>query len=100
MNNTRRIGSITLGITLVLCGAVYLMQMIIPGLNYFVILRFWPVVLIILGIEILIENNRSKSTDVHFIYDFASIIMIMATGAFTMCMAGLEYLIRTGHINI
>lgn len=96
MTRTRRIGSITLGITLVLCGIVYLLKEFIPAFDVMSVIRLWPVTFIILGFEILIETVLSRKDDVHYKYDYASMFMIMCAGGFAMCMAGAEICIKTG----
>jgi len=100
MAKTRRMGSITLGITLLVIGILYLIHLFAPAVNFILILKFWPVVFIILGAEILFENIKSRyEENVKYVYDIASILMIMATGVFTMGMACMEYMIMNGFIN-
>ena len=68
-----RIGSITFGGTLVIFGILLLAQMFFPQIAYWQILRFWPVVLIFLGGEILIGNLNSEK--VQFVYDGWAIVL-------------------------
>lgn len=96
MKRTRRIGSITLGITLILSGGVFLINMFFPAFNTVIVLKFWPIILIILGLEVIVEQKLAKGDDVHYKYDFASIFMIAATCFFSMIMAGLEFLFKAG----
>ena|GEM_PF-152744 len=52
---SRKIGVLTMGITLVAFGVLFLLRAFIDGLDWISVMRFWPVVLIGLGIEVLIS---------------------------------------------
>lgn len=80
---SRRVGTMTLGISLIGAGILFAAHLVIPGaLNYYDIFRLWPVILILLGIEVLIANMKNKEEKI--IYDgWAMFIMIL-----TMCLAG------------
>lgn len=54
----RRTGSVTLGITLIAIGLVYLVKVFYPAFMVLEVMRFWPVIFIILGIEILVTNRK------------------------------------------
>lgn len=55
-----RIGSVTFGIVLVITGVIFLLQQFLPRVDYVIILRFWPIILIGLGIEVLLGNRRKN----------------------------------------
>ena len=74
---TRRVGSVTFGLTLVLFGVLFLLHIVVPWLHYEFIFQFWPVVFVLLGIEILVENHRSGAENCRFIYDFPAILMLV-----------------------
>lgn len=86
----RRVGTVTLGAVLVLYGIVFLLHSFIEGLSYYFILRLWPVIFLVLGIEVLISSIRFKEQE--FKYDFAAIIIICILIMFAMGMAGLDWL--------
>lgn len=88
---TRRVGSVTFGLTLILFGVLFLVNMILPTLHYEMIFRLWPVVFIFLGVEILVENHRSNTQKCRFIYDFPAIIMLALMLLFAMMMAAVDY---------
>lgn len=93
VQRTRRVGSVTFGLTLILFGVLFLVNMILPTLHYEVIFRLWPVVFIFLGIEILVENHRSNTEKCRFVYDFPAIVMLALMLLFAMLMAAVDYTI-------
>lgn len=88
---TRRVGSVTFGLILILFGVLFLVHMAAPSLNYEMIFNLWPVIFVLLGVEILIENHRSNATQCKFIYDFPAILMCVMLLLFAMVMAAVEY---------
>ena len=52
---SRKIGVLTLGASLVAFGVLYLLRVFVTGWSYLAVLRFWPVVLILLGAEVLLS---------------------------------------------
>lgn len=91
VQRTRRVGSVTFGLTLILFGVLFLVNMILPTLHYEVIFRLWPVIFIFLGIEILVENHRSNTEKCKFVYDFPAIVMLALMLLFAMLMAAVDY---------
>ncbi len=91
VQRTRRVGSVTFGLTLILFGVLFLVNMLLPMLHYEVIFRLWPVVFIFLGIEILVENHRSNTEKCRFVYDFPAIVMLALMLLFAMLMAAVDY---------
>jgi len=51
---SRKIGVLTLGVSLIAFGVLYLLRVFLPGWDYLMVLRFWPFVLILLGVEVLL----------------------------------------------
>lgn len=87
---TRRVGSVTFGLTLVLFGVLFLVHTVIPSLDYGIIFQCWPMVFVLLGIEILVENRRSDTEKYRFVYDFPAILMLVILLLFAMVMAAAE----------
>ncbi|MGN0153303.1 MAG: LiaF transmembrane domain-containing protein [Lachnospiraceae bacterium] len=85
---THKVGTITFGSILILLGILLILHLFLPALSYTAILNFWPVTLILLGLEILVSNFRSEKTA--FVYDGWSIFFLFMTLGFTMCMAILD----------
>lgn len=94
----RRIGSVTFGITLICYGILFLLRIFVPALQYHIIFQCWPVVFILLGIEILVENHRSRAQEQKIIYDFAAILMMAVMLFFAMVMAVIDYAMRCGNV--
>jgi len=95
---THRVGTVTLGGILIVFGILLLLCQIFPTLNYGLILRLWPVVLIALGVEVLLANKRSSK--VEFIYDKGAVVLLLLMSIFTVFMAWVDYGIRYHHFTI
>jgi uncharacterized membrane protein HdeD (DUF308 family) len=92
MSNNRRVGTLTLGIVLILMGGAFLSHLILPELSFSVLLDFWPVVLIILGIETLVSYWVNKEERLR--YDGWSIVIMMTLIGFSACMGGAQFLVE------
>lgn len=90
----RRVGSVTFGITLICYGVLFLVRIFVPVLQYHIIFQCWPVVFILLGVEILVENHKSRAQEQKIIYDYAAILMLAAMLFFAMIMAVIDYTMR------
>jgi len=87
----RRVGTFTTGIVLVIFGILFLLRLIYPSINYLLIASMWPLVLIILGIEIIVAYTINKEDIIK--YDFGAIILIIIVSIFAMGMGCMEYII-------
>lgn len=83
-----RVGTLTFGILLVTFGILFLLRIFIPDLSYEFILKLWPIVFILLGIEILIANI--KQSDNKLLYDKTAFFLIIVLSFFAMGMAFVE----------
>lgn len=90
----RRVGTVTLGVTLLCYGVLFLVHIFAPSLQYAYIARCWPVVFILLGCEILWENRGSEKQECRVVYDFAAVIMLFLMLLFAMGMAACEISLR------
>lgn len=97
----RRIGSITFGVVLIITGVIFLLWQFIPNIDYTMVFRFWPLVLIGLGIEVLL-GNRQKNVEVldeegkiveqnKAIYDVPAIVLTVALIFFSIFMAMMNW---------
>lgn len=91
----RRVGTFTTGIVLILFGLMFLIRLIYPNFNYLIIASLWPVILILLGIEIIVAFIVNKEDVMK--YDFNAIILIIILSFFAMGMGCMEYIIT--HIS-
>lgn len=84
----RRIGTITLGVSLVLFGILFMIRIFGGVLNYTLIFHLWPLILVALGLEILYYSCLTPEKA--GAYDFAAIIILIMIVFFAMCMAGFD----------
>ena len=86
----RRVGTLTAGLVLILFGVLFLLRLVSPNINYLFIVSFWPVILIILGVEVIagyIVNREEKIK-----YDTGAIWLIIVLSFFAMGMGGVEFI--------
>ena len=89
----RRVGSTTFGIMLIVTGTLYLIHLFLPRLDLGVALRFWPVILITLGIEVLL-GCRQKTYEVRnekVVYDVAAILLTAALTGFALIIGFIDW---------
>lgn len=95
MISGRRVGTFTTGILMVVFGILFLLRLIYPGINYLIIASMWPLIFVLLGIEIIIAYLVNKEGIIK--YDFSAIILIILLSLFAMSMGCMEYVIT--HIS-
>lgn len=90
MRHEHRVGGITLGLTLIVFGALYLVSLVWEKIPIRLVMQLWPCVLILLGVEILAANTKWKDS---FRIDGAAVVMTaflllfaMALGGASMCL--------------
>lgn len=89
-----RVGTVSMGITLILLGIVLLSSSFTEGAVDTYVLAWWPVILIVLGIEIIVYLFMAKKEKPVVHYDFVSIIFIgllgtAGIGLYTLTSVGL-----------
>ena len=77
----RRVGTVAFALVLILAGVLLMVYQLVPGFNLLKILKFSPVILIVLGVEML---YYSAKPDVKVKFDW---LAILGT-AFTLCVVG------------
>ena len=77
----RRVGSVAFALVLILAGVLLMIYQLVPQFNLLKILKFSPVILIALGIEMLVYSARP---DVKVKFDW----LAMLGTAFTLCIVG------------
>lgn len=98
---THRVGSVTFGGVLVTMGALFLLHVFFPGMNYELIWHLWPLILIFLGVEVLFGSRREGYEirdregrlveQSRIVYDVAGIFLTMALTLFAMVMGMLDW---------
>ena len=71
-----RIGSITFGLTLIVTGILYIASLFFGVIRPETVMRFWPAVLIALGLEVLVSA----------VYDTAAIVLTCTMLLFSMIL--------------
>lgn len=78
---TRRVGTLAFALVLILAGVLLMLYQIVPAFNLLQIVKFSPVILIVLGIEMLVYSAKP---DVLVKFDW----LAMLGTAFTLCIVG------------
>lgn len=92
MSKGRRVGTLTAGIMLVSFGVLFLIDTFFKNINYNFIMNFWPVVFILLGIEILRAYVVNKDEKIN--YDTGAIFLVIVISCFSMVMAWAEFMLK------
>ncbi len=88
----RRVGTFTMGISLIAAGGLAIYSLINPAADYVLLFRFTPVILILLGIEIMISAIFAGGTKLK--YDFLSMVVCTLLICGTLCLAALPHIYR------
>lgn len=88
MIKNRRVGTLTAGVSMIVFGVLFLVRLAVPAVTLRMIVSLWPVVLILLGIEMLLAYALNREEQMR--YDVGSIALIFALSLFTVCMAGAQ----------
>lgn len=88
---THRVGTITLGVTMVSIGILYLIQIFWGGIEYAWICKLWPVIFILLGVEILLANARKNG---NFVYDKVGIVLTFVLTMFAFVLAAVQQVVE------
>ena len=92
MIRTRKVGTLTAGITLVAFGVLFLLRFILPQIDYTLLISCWPAVLILLGLEIIGSYFFNKEEKLQ--YDGGAIALIILLTFFAMGMASFEFFLK------
>ncbi|MBD8006606.1 hypothetical protein [Bacillus norwichensis] len=85
---TWRVGSFSMGAALLLLGVFLLLSQVLKwGDPSVALLSWWPIIFIVLGVEIIVYLARSQKEKISIQYDFISIIFIAVLGTCGLAMA-------------
>ena len=85
----RRIGTVTLGLGLLVFGTLFLVHTFWDGLSYGIILRCWPLLLISLGVETLWSLREDGES--RWGYDKGAVGLMILLSLFAMMMAAAQF---------
>lgn len=89
----RRVGTVAFGLTLVAAGVLLVAKTFVPALDLITIARFAPVILVVLGVEVLVYAARP---DVVLKYDFLSMFatafILLLIGGASLVPLAVQYL--------
>lgn len=96
MIRSHKVGTVTLGFTLIFFGILYITKLFTNVLNYEFIFKLWPIIFIFLGSEILISYvTRQKE---RLVYDKGAIFLMILLTLFAIGMACVELVINYMHV--
>ena len=78
-----RVGTITAGITLIVFGVAFILNVFWNFFDITTIIRLWPIILIGVGVEILVSSFEKNKV----VYDKAAILIMFLMVGFAMFMA-------------
>jgi len=95
----RRVGSITCGLSFITFGILFIMHSFFQIISLQMIFKFWPLILISMGIELIISNIREKGfEDSTYIYDKGAVVLLLLLAFFAVCMGCVELLMQYARI--
>lgn len=83
-----KVGTLTLGVMLLFYGVLFLVHLFTNALSYSLIFRLWPVMFILLGVEVLL--SILPKTEEHFKIDVGAVVLLIVLILFAMAMAGVD----------
>ena len=85
VQRVHRVGTITLVVGLVLFGGLFLLKIFLPAIDFFMIYRLWPVILILLGMEVLLSSRKNN-----IVYDKCGIVILVCLISFALLMGWMD----------
>lgn len=82
-----RVGSITCGVVLIAAGVLYLLAILWKAIPLALVFHLWPVIFILLGLEILLSCVLSGD---RIQYDKAAMAVMVLMVLFAMFLAGVD----------
>lgn len=92
MFKNRAVGTFTLGVSFVYLGVIFLINAMSHLIAYDFILYVWPAILILLGIEVLVNYALGKEQKTR--YDGVSIFLLIILTLFSLCMGAVGFAVE------
>ena len=89
-NRIHRVGSVTAGVSMIIFGSLFLLHLFTDRITCEMIFRFWPVMVIGLGTEILVSTVSTEK----YVYDTGAVILLIIMSFLACAMAGAEIVMR------
>lgn len=93
--HVHKVGTVTLGVSLIIFGCLFLVHIFYPNLNYEMIFHAWPIIFILLGLEVLLSSKGNK-----FVIDKSAILLLIILTFFAMGMGIADYCIEVSKTYI
>lgn len=88
----RRVGMFTFGVMLIISGITFFIAKIFSYQILFEVVKYWPIILFILGAEVMVNYYSSKE---NIRYDFASFFMMIMTLGILLGAATVDYILQS-----
>lgn len=93
---SHRVGSVTAGICMVGYGVMFLLHLFCDMVDYRMMFSLWPVMLILLGLELLLSNFSTKKV----MYDKAAIFLLIVMTFFALGMGIADECLRWASLQM
>lgn len=92
MLKNRAVGTLTLGISFVVFGVFFLTNAVFDVIPYTILFTLWPVILILLGVEVLVSYAMNKTENTRF--SGVSIFLLVLLTLFALSAGAVGYAIE------
>ena len=99
MKHKHKVGTVTFGISLIAFGTAFLIHFFLPVLTIQRMIVFWPVIFILLGLEVLLSTFTNKEEEV-VVYDKTGIILTAVLVVFAMGMGMISLMMEYMMVRI
>ena len=93
---SHRVGSVTAGLSMIGIGVMFFLHLFFDLVDYQMMFSLWPVMLILLGLELLLSNLSNKK----IVYDKAAIFLLIVMTFFSMGMAVADLCFRWAELQM
>ena len=88
------VGTMTLGLTMICFGILFLIHVLFRGISFEIIYKMWPLIFLSLGTEILFADRKYRNAEIK--YDKPAILLTAVLTVFAVCMAFIGQVIEWG----